>query len=514
MATVWDASVSARPSALGLEHESLVRATFHKHLLAIHEDLAKNGPLIDPLELKNRLIQSLAAFGVSDAFLNRLSGNVEHDSDILAQLDVEPLYAAAFLKSARVLVDQKKYPEACDLLRKYLHAHPQNAEALVILARAEVGQWHFDMGQALYQQAIALEPARLEAYSGLATLYERTERYELADQTWRQAFEFGALYHRAYTGTAEKPIRILLITSVLAGNIRFMRFLNTDEFEITSIIAESYTPNLILPEHDILFQAIGDPELCVRGVKIAQAIAERSTAPLLNNPLAVAHTGREENARRLSQLENVVTPHTLTFDREKLSGEDAEAFLFSQGFSYPFLMRSPGYFNGRFFEKISCKEDIQRVLAELPGRQIIVIQYIDTMRADGTIRKYRIMGIDKKLYPLHLAISYNWKIHYFSANMGDKQEFRDEEYAYLYHPEQVLGPKVMKALADIVEFMGLDYCGIDFTVNDRDEVVVFEANATMALHLPDNNPQWDYRRQPIQAAMDAAKNLVYSRLGS
>ena len=148
-----------------------------------------------------------------------------------------------------------------------------------------------------------------------------------------------------------------------------------------------------------------------------------------------------------------VTPLTITLPRADLLTENAEEFLLEQGFAYPMLMRSPGYFNGHFFEKVESKEDMARVAGTLPGENTIVIQYIDTMLSDGTIRKYRMMGIDKKLYPIHLAISFNWKIHYFSANMSDKQEFRDEEHAYLYNTEEVLGPKVMKALADVVEML-------------------------------------------------------------
>lgn len=508
MASTWDPT--SDPTIV--ERDSLVRSTLVNHLLTISKMNGAIDVLPDTKVLKHQIVSSLSALGVPQDFLTQLSGQVEHDKAMIEALDVTPVVSFVLLRAARTLIDQKKFETAQELIAPFVDRFPEHSEAHYLLARAEVGLWHFDIAETLYERAIALDTRRLESYSGLATLYERTKEYKKADKTWRRAFEFGAIFKRPFLGKGEPQIRVLVITSVLSGNIRFMRFLNTREFQITSIIAESYTPDLFLPEHDVVFQAIGDVELCVRAVEIAREIAARSNKPLINDPSCIVHTSREENSVRFRELENVVTPLTVTFDRNQLVVEDAERFLLDQGFVYPMLMRSPGYFNGSFFEKVDSKEDIARVVGELPGDDIIVIQYIDTTRADGTIRKYRVMGIDKKLYPLHLAISYNWKIHYFSANMRDKQEFRDEEYAFLYDTENVLGPKVMTALHGIVETLGLEYCGIDFTVNDAGEVVVFEANATMALLLPDNSPEWNYRREPIQNALKAAKDLIYARV--
>ena len=41
------------------------------------------------------------------------------------------------------------------------------------------------------------------------------------------------------------------------------------------------------------------------------------------------------------------------------------------------------------------------------------------------------MMIDGRLYPLHLAVSRRWKIHFFSADMSDSAEHRAEDRAFL-----------------------------------------------------------------------------------
>src|ERR1700679_1294806 len=60
--------------------------------------------------------------------------------------------------------------------------------------------------------------------------------------------------------------------------------------------------------------------------------------------------------------------------------------------------------------------------------------------------KYRVMMIGGKIYPLHLAISRNWKVHYFTSDMADKPDHRSEEAAFLADMPAVLGDKAYRAL--------------------------------------------------------------------
>lgn len=443
--------------------------------------------------------------------MNLLEEFARLKADPEAAKQAEPVFIRAFIEAARGYILKRAYRTSLGIMQLFIEHFPKNAEGYTLLGHSYAGLLEDERAIESYETALDIAPSR-EAYVGLATVYERSKRYDLADLTWRRGFGCGALHELRPRMRVERPIRILVLSSVLPGNLRYGRFMRDSRFSVTTLYAESYTPELTLPAHDLVFNTIGDAELCVRALERAQLLALTVKAPLLNHPFSVAHTGREENARRLGRLENVVGPLTLTVERELLLREDAEAFLLEHGFRYPFLMRSQGYSIGLFFERVESQRDIARVASSLPGEKIIVIQFIDTMKADGSFRKYRMMAIDRRLYPVHLAISRKWKVHYYSANMSDDQAFRDEEYAYLHDAPAVLGPKAMKALDAIVETMDLDYWGIDFTVNDAGEVVVFEANANMVLLLPENAPRWQYRRKPIQNAIDAGRNLILSRV--
>jgi hypothetical protein len=118
------------------------------------------------------------------------------------------------------------------------------------------------------------------------------------------------------------------------------------------------------------------------------------------------------------------------------------------------------------------------------------------------------MMIGGWLYPLHLAISRHWKIHYVTADMADDAAHRAEESKFLQHMAEVLGPRAMAALAEIQERLGLDYGGIDFGLSPSGEVLLFEANATMTVLPPGKDKRWDYRRTAIQRVEDAVRRML------
>jgi hypothetical protein len=118
------------------------------------------------------------------------------------------------------------------------------------------------------------------------------------------------------------------------------------------------------------------------------------------------------------------------------------------------------------------------------------------------------MFVDGRLYPLHLAISPNWKIHYFSADMKERPDHRAEEAQFLAEMQSVLGDKAISALERVQAALGLDYGGIDFGLNQQGEVLLFEANATMVVEQPDDDPRWDYRRAAVARIHEGVREML------
>ena len=241
------------------------------------------------------------------------------------------------------------------------------------------------------------------------------------------------------------------------------------------------------------------------------ALIVRSPAPVINDPRAVQKTGRIGNANRLAALPGVVTPKTRAAARDILAGPGGGAWIADHQFTFPLLLRSPGYHTGRNFIFLENEAELSAAAAGLPGDELLVIEYLDARGQDGSARKYRVMMIDGKIYPLHLAISRNWKVHYFTSDMADKPDHRAEELAFLSDMRGVLGDKAMDALAAIRDALGLDYAGVDFGLGPDGDLLLFEANATMVIASPDPDPRWAYRRTAITRVVDAVVAMIRQR---
>lgn len=160
---------------------------------------------------------------------------------------------------------------------------------------------------------------------------------------------------------------------------------------------------------------------------------------------------------------------------------------------------------------VHSPEELPSALASLPGEDLLVMQYLNARNSDGKARKYRVMMIDGQLFPLHLAISKDWKIHYFTAEMAENSAHRAEDAAFLRDMPAVLGPRAMCALLEIQKALGLDYAGIDFGLNEAGDVLLFEANATMVVLPPDPAPQWSYRRPAVEKIYQAVVRMIRNR---
>ena len=123
-------------------------------------------------------------------------------------------------------------------------------------------------------------------------------------------------------------------------------------------------------------------------------------------------------------------------------------------------------------------------------------------------RKLRVMIVDRKLYPLHLAISHDWKVHYYTADMAQSADNRAKEAPFLRDMANFVGVRGMAALQRIVETLELDYGGIDCAVNAQGDILFFEANATMVMVPLTADEKWNYRRPAFESVFAAIRAML------
>jgi len=357
---------------------------------------------------------------------------------------------------------------------------------------------------------LLIDPDHAEAHQGLGAVLSDVGDRAGALYHFQKGFRDHAISSLPYRGT-RPPVTLLQLVSSGGGNIPTASLLDDCTFLTSVIVADYLDASLPLPPHQLIFNAIGDADLCEPALQAAVRLLARTKAPVINDPVAVMKTGRISNARRLRTVSGVVTPRTVLIGRDILAGPQGAVSIANHQFSFPLLLRSPGYHTGRNFILVESADELAAAAAGLPGHELLVIEYLDARGKDGNARKYRVMMIGGQLYPLHLAISRQWKVHYFTSDMADQPDHRLEEASFLGDMRASLGDRVMAALERIQQMLGLDYAGIDFGIGPDGELLLFEANATMVIATPDGDPRWAYRRAAINRIIDAVVAMILQK---
>lgn len=388
--------------------------------------------------------------------------------------------------------------------------HPRLAAGHVNLAHLLHLAGETESARRHYEVALILDPALAEAHQGIANLLDDLGETAAAERHRERGWGHRALVQRPYRG-AGPPVRLLLIISAAGGNIPTDLILDDGVFAVTVLAAEFFDPALPLPPHDVVLNAIGDADRCRTALACAEQILAHSAAPQVNAPALVRGTRRLETAATLGDIPGLVVALIALVPRGELVSPEVEARLLTRGFEFPLLLRAPGFHTGRHFHRVGAVSELAGAVAALPGENQYVIKSLEARSKDGLYRKYRVMFIDSHPFPLHLAISGHWKVHYFTAEMAADASFRAEEARFLADMPRVLGRCGMGVLASIQRRLGLEYAGIDFTLGAGGDVLLFEANPAMAIVPPDADPRWSYRRRAVGQALAAVRGMLVER---
>jgi glutathione synthase/RimK-type ligase-like ATP-grasp enzyme len=445
--------------------------------------------------------------GFARALLLDSRGRVaEAEAAYLALLRDVPGHAGALNNLGALLNRTGRRSAARLCYAEAARLHPGEAAGHVNLAHLLHREGAVEEARLHYDAALGIDAELAEAHRGLANLLEDCGEAAAAALHRERGWRGRALVHLPYRGEG-RPIRVLLVISAVGGNIATAPLLDEGMFEVFVLAAEFFAPAMELPAHDLVINGIGDADGCAEALAVLPAIVARSGRQVINDPARVRASGRLEVARLLADIPGLRAPRMALFAR---AGLDAAA-LAARGFSFPLLLRAPGFHTGRHFLCVRDAGALAGAVASLPGEAVLAIAFFDARGADGRFRKYRVMVIGGALYPLHFAISPEWKVHYFSAAMAEEAAHRDEEARFLADMAGVLGPRAMAALGEACARLGLDYGGVDFALDAAGEVLVFEANAAMAVVAPDGDPRWDYRRAAIGAVVGAARRMFTER---
>jgi hypothetical protein len=319
------------------------------------------------------------------------------------------------------------------------------------------------------------------AYQTLAATCRLRGEHDEAEHRLDLAYARQSLYRQPAPGAA---FTTLVLVSRRAGNIPYASLMPRDGFDRTVWYMEHARPEQIadLGAYGIVLNAIGDPDIALASRWAVDEVLDRCGKPVLNPPDRVETTFRHRIGETLSGIDGLITPRTIRLSGAEIAAGELKASVARAGFAGPVIVRPTGSHGGEGLALVRDANALGQI--KLPGDSgAYVTAFHDYRSADGFYRKYRMIFVDRTPYAYHLAIGRQWMVHHRSAEMQDDGMRIAEELAFLRDPETAIGKRAMAALRAIGRRLDLDYGGIDFSLTEDGQVLLFEANATMLTHL-------------------------------
>jgi tetratricopeptide (TPR) repeat protein len=383
--------------------------------------------------------------------------------------------------------------------------HPSLAPMLNNLGVAARIQNHLDQAADYFAAALAAEPALVTAQHNLAAALSRLGRVAEARRQRDQALARENIFVQQAPNPA--ALRILILSHADTGNV-----------PLEHIIPERFFTRIwwfpahggarkagAVPAHDIVFNGVGDADMTADTQAVVAAFLRGCAKPVLNHPSRIAQTRRDLLANTLADIDGCVVPKVIRLTPAISVQEQTE----TAGISTPLLLRPIGAHGGQgvtLIENWSAPD-----IPPVPKAACYGTPFINCRGTDGFVRKYRIIFVNRVAYPYHLAISADWMVHYFSADMEAHDWKLAEEAAFLADWEAAVGPVAAKAITAIGQRLNLDYCGIDFSVLRDGRALIFEANATMLVHPEAETGPLAFKNAAVAAIIAAMHRLLTDR---
>ena len=266
-----------------------------------------------------------------------------------------------------------------------------------------------------------------------------------------------------------------------------------------------------LPDHDIAIVTVGEADRVRPILQALERLIPTWPRPVINRPDRVLCLSRENTYRVLEGIPGLLVPPTVRISRADLEKVGhglipMSHFLGDAGF--PLIARTIGSHAGRDLAKLEGAEAVAAYLEVHRDPEFFVSPYVDYSSPDGLFRKYRIIWVDGRPYPCHMAVAEEWKVWYLNANMAASAAKRAEEERFLSEFDTGFGLRYRAELAAIAERFGLEYVGIDCAVLPDGRLLVFEADIALVVHDMDPPDLYPYKGAPMQKLFAAFYEML------
>lgn len=383
------------------------------------------------------------------------------------------------------------------------------------------------LGQQLLARAAA-DPEDANALLDMSTLLQLTGNRELALAMQRQALEITPLYHLpAARKDTRTPLRLLAFMTPgdLMSNTPLDCLLEETDVSLDMLyLGDGLAPPDVLPEHDLLFIAIGPSARHAALLAELAAITRDWPRPVINSPEQIIWTTRDQAGDYLRGAPGIVMPATRCVQREMLArignGSLALQDVLEDG-RFPLIARPIDTHAGQGMAKIDRAADIAAFLDGTPeagagvgaGAEFHISSFIDYRNADGLYRKYRVVLIGGRPYACHMGVSTHWMIHYLNAGMDESAAKRAEEARFMAEFDADFARRHAAALAALHERIPLDYLVIDCAEapaasENGGGLLIFEVDTSAVVHAMDPLAVFPYKQPQMQKVFGAFRAML------
>jgi hypothetical protein len=283
------------------------------------------------------------------------------------------------------------------------------------------------------------QPNDPDVVEQLAEVLEATGR---ADQALALRNDHARRQGAMTGGARDNPAaRVLLLGAVGGGHVPLRYLLDTQRFATLAIgLLSPNQPDAPLGrarlddlrQVDVVFNTLGDADRDGGQLAAAAKLCAELGKPVINQPGEIPKTARDRAADLFAGIEDLVTPKV-----RRSSPADLEA----ESITAPLLVRPAGDHGGENLVLLRNEADKLAYLATSPPQRLLLTPFHDFRSGDGLWRKYRMIFVDRRAYPYHLAIGESWLVHYWRAEMARSDAKKAEEERFLDDWRGVFGPR-------------------------------------------------------------------------
>jgi len=355
-------------------------------------------------------------------------------------------------------------------------------------------------------------PRDANALMDLSTVLELKFKPDLALATQAQALQMQPLYHLPAKGEPELRLLALMAPGDLTTNAPLAFLLEGGAVSLDMIYVGPGLPPLpSLPEHDVMFVAMGESEATHPLLEELGPVIEGWPRPVLNPPGRIMRTSRDAAHALLQDASGIVIPPAARVTRADLerigSGRRVVSDLLPDT-DFPLIVRPVDAHAGHGLARLDGAEEVTGYLEPLKKERFFISPFVDYRGTDGLYRKYRVVLIGGQAFAGHMGVSGHWMIHYLNAGMSESAEKRAEEAHFMETFAEGFARRHARAFQAINERLGLDYLVIDCAETADGQLLIFEVDTGAVVHAMDPPDLFPYKVPAMQKVFRAFRALL------